>query len=110
VQASTAPPLLLVRLRWHVGRRVLQLRSNPQRCGVTTKRKLARATELAYERATLWAVVRRTSKGEPLCSEKLVEAGSEDQAIKRSRVRGATKARPVLASSQWRLIYQEVGL
>jgi hypothetical protein len=76
----------------------------------TTKAKLVKASELAYERATLWAVVRRTHKGEPLCSEKLVRAGNEAEALKRSRVRGATKARPVLASSQWRLIYEEVGL
>jgi hypothetical protein len=76
----------------------------------STKAKLVKASELAYERATLWAVVRRTSKGEPLCSEKLVPASTEAQALKRSRVKGATKARPVLASSQWRLIYEEVGL
>ena len=72
--------------------------------------KLARSNELAGERATLWAVVRRTSKGEQLSSEKFVEARDEAQALKRARVRGATKARPVLRSSEWRAIYGEVGL
>ena len=76
----------------------------------STKAKLARSYELAGERATLWAVVRRTSKGEQLSSEKFVEARDEAQALKRARVRGATKARPVLKSSQWQTIYREVGL
>jgi hypothetical protein len=71
-------------------------------------RLLAEATRIAHERATTWAVYVTDSRGNRLAGWRLVNADSAERAMK--RVRRATGARPVLKSSEWRAIYQEVGL
>ena len=72
--------------------------SKPER-----KRRLARAQEIAAERATHWMVYRDGRTG-----WRLVKATSEQAAMK--RVTRSTGARPTLPSREWRRIYEEVGL
>lgn len=67
------------------------------------REKLAQAKELSLERASLWMVYRGGRTG-----WRLVKAKSAEQAMK--RVSRSTFARPSLTSSEWRAIYQEVGL
>ena len=76
---------------------------------MTRKRKeqlLGRAYELALERATIFRVARRTKTGELLTGHRLYPVGGE----RRKRNLIEKGARPVLPSSEWRSIYQEVGL
>ena len=81
--------------------------------------KLAEANELARQRATQWALVPRDSKGEQMAAMMIVDAGSEERAIVIAcdqlgvglqDVRAPKAARPLLKSSEWRSIYEEVGL
>ena len=74
----------------------------------STKAKLTRATELAEERATQWCVYMTDSKGNVLTSWRIVTAPSSEKALK--RVRRGYAARPILPSSEWYRINQEVGL
>ena len=64
------------------------------------------AQALACERAVLFRLARRTGKGELLTGFKTHEATGP---VKRNNLI-AKGARPVLTSSAWRAIYQEVGL
>jgi hypothetical protein len=71
------------------------------------KRKLLdEAQLLAEERATLYRLARRNRAGELLTGHRLHGA---ETARKRQNVL-AKGARPVLPSSAWRAIYEEVGL
>jgi hypothetical protein len=64
------------------------------------------AQRLAESRATIFRVQRRTGKGEPLTGFKTIPVTGE-----RHRNNLLAKgARPALTSSQWRVIYEEVGL
>lgn len=70
------------------------------------RRRLEQAQSLASQRATLFALSRRTSKGELLTGFKLLAVKGErhrQNLIKKG-------ARPVLPSSAWRRVYEEVGL
>ena len=67
---------------------------------------LTEAQALAEERATVFRLTRRNRKGELLTGHRLSRA---ETARKRQNAL-AKGARPVLPSSAWRAIYQEVGL
>jgi hypothetical protein len=67
---------------------------------------LKEAEALANERASLFALHRRTAKGEALTGFKLEPAGG---AVRR-RTLLEKGARPVLPTSAWDEIYREVGL
>jgi len=69
--------------------------------------RLREADTLARSRASLWRVWSTTRGGE-VRQYRLVEAKTEEAALK--RVTRSIAARPVLPSSEWRAIYQEVGL
>ncbi len=71
-------------------------------------RKLSRAQNLAEERAVRWRVYLKDSKGNALAAWRIVKAGSREHAVK--KVRRAVGADPCLSSSEWRTVYQEVGL
>lgn len=66
----------------------------------------AQAQGLANERATVFRLARRNRAGELLTGHRLHMA---DTARKRNNLI-AKGARPVLSSSQWRALYEEVGL
>ncbi len=72
------------------------------------RRLLAQAQELAEDRAVRWCVYRTDSKGNLLTGWKLVKASSRAMAMRQAR--RAVGASPSLPSSEWRAIYQEVGL
>lgn len=70
------------------------------------KRLLDEAQLLAEERARLFRLARRNRAGELLTGHRLIQANGP-----RSRRNLIEKgARPVLGSSEWRAIYDEVGL
>lgn len=80
---------------------------------------LAEAQELALQRATQWRLHRRSKEGEQLGSFWIVEASSEEAAIiavcdsqgfRRSDPQAPTRAFPLLKSSEWREINEQVGL
>ena len=64
------------------------------------------AYALATKRAVLFRLTRRNSKGEALTGHRLHSA---ETPRKRNNLI-AKGARPVLTSSQWRALYEEVGL
>ena len=64
------------------------------------------AQTLANERAVVFRLARRNSKGEALTGHRLHVA---ETPRKRTNLL-AKGARPVLTSSAWRAIYEEVGL
>ena len=70
------------------------------------KQLYARAQDIALQRAVYFRLARKNGKGELLTGHRLIEAGGP---VKRRNLieKGA---RPVLASSAWRAIYEEVGL
>ncbi len=67
---------------------------------------LAQAEALAVERADTFSLQRRTRKGELLTGFKLHEATTE----RRKQNLLDKGARPVLKTSEWDAIYEEVGL
>lgn len=76
---------------------------------MTTARRRAlldAAEALAVERATVFRLARRNGKGEVLTGFKLLD-GSTPRKRENLLAKGA---HPVLASSEWRAIYEEVGL
>ncbi len=70
------------------------------------KRALEEAAVRAVERAHLFRIGRRTGKGEPLTGHKLIAPTGERH--RRNLVEKGYQ--PVLSSSAWREIYEEVGL
>lgn len=68
--------------------------------------RLQEAYDLACERATHFRLARRTGAGELLTGFKMFEATG----VVRRRNLIEKGARPVLPSSAWRAIYEEVGL
>jgi hypothetical protein len=73
---------------------------------VDKKKLLTEAELLAEERARLFRMARRNSKGEALTGHRLTPVTGERH--RRNLINKG--ARPVLASSEWRAIYEEVGL
>jgi hypothetical protein len=69
-------------------------------------RLLSEAELLAQERAKLFRLQRRNRMGEALGGHRLHEVTGERK--RRNLIEKG--ARPVLASSEWRAIYEEVGL
>ena len=70
------------------------------------KRRLVEAQRLAEERATVFRIARRNRAGELLTGHRLIEAGG----VRKRRGLIEKGAKPVLKSSEWRKIYEEVGL
>ena len=70
------------------------------------KRLLDEAQLIAEERARLFRLARRNRAGELLTGHRLIEATGP---VKRRNLL-EKGARPWLSSSEWREIYQEVGL